>query len=189
MASRDGTLRALRRACAADPRDAGLWTRYARELERARARGGREDLREAYALALVRTGRQAEAARLLGIRWEAEPEPHGGQLGWKQQVLDAAAVRALVDEDLRLLDPLRLLESFPRTRAGELRLNTTRILRRYRAHDPGQPHRRLALLAWTPGTATLWDRPEDQGQRQVTIALETRSHVSKVLPAAAWRDD
>jgi hypothetical protein len=184
----DRNLRELTRACAAAPRDLSLWTRYARELERAWSRARAPELRDRYALALVRTRRPAEAAQLLGIRWEANPAELGDTLYWKAEPLDAEALTALVDEDLRLIDPLRLLESFPRTKEGELRLNTTRYLRRYQAHDHDQPYRRLVLLAWTPGTSTHWHRPDDRGQRRITIGLETRSVRGTVLKPELWRD-
>ena len=89
--------------------------------------------------------------------------------------------------DVRAFEPERLARAFPRIAGGGYRLNTTRALRRFDASEVGAPHRRLLLVAWTPGAASLVGRPDDRGRRVVTIGLETRA--TEVVPFAPerWR--
>ncbi|MCO5169978.1 MAG: hypothetical protein M9894_26880 [Planctomycetes bacterium] len=164
----DDVLRALERALAADPGDRALRERVARE------RGRRGD--------------RAGACEALGIRWEPDALALPA-MGWGAHRLSVAEVSDLVKEDLAAFDPLALAAAFPRRRDGAFRGNTTRFLRRYRAHEAGSTRRRLVLLAWTPGTASLWARPEDRGRAVLTVSLETRSTYSPraLLPPEAWR--
>lgn len=156
--------------------------------------------------ALLRAGRREEAAPLLAVRWEAEldrlwalhggaeppppPQPSTwgpGTLAIEGRPILRAELERLLAPDLDRLDLLRLVAAFPRRQDGRWRLNTSRVLRRYPVHDLVAPHRRLVLLAWTPGTATLWDRPEDRGLALLTVSLVTRSTRGETLPEEAWR--
>lgn len=80
------------------------------------------------------------------------------------------------------------MAAFPRRRDGRWRLNTSRVLRRYPVHDLVAPHRHLVLLAWTPGTASFVDRPEDRGLHLLTVSLVTRSTRGEALPPESWRE-
>ena len=164
----DGSLRTLERALAAAPGDRALRERVAR--------------------AHLRAGAQGAACNALGVRWEADLA-RLPVLCWGIERLSRQALADLVDADLAAIDPVLLAASFPRRADGGWRGNTTRFLRRYKAHEPGSPGRRLLLFAWTPGTATLWDRPEDRGRDVLTIALATRTtyKAGKVLPVSSWR--
>ncbi|MBX3470506.1 MAG: hypothetical protein KF878_26870 [Planctomycetes bacterium] len=164
----DDALRALERALAAEPGDRVLRERVARER--------------------ARRGDRAGACAALAIRWEVDPLALPA-LGWGVRRLSVAEVAALVRDDLGAFDPLALAAAFPRRLDGAWRGNTARFLRRYRAHEAGSSSRRLVLLAWTPGTASLWARPEDRGRAVLTVSLVTRSTYSPrgLLPPEAWR--
>jgi hypothetical protein len=178
----DQELRELQRAYRADPRDEGVARRYLRLLDR----GGDRD--EAVRVRF-RLGERVEACADVEIRWEAD-DPWKGlarPLGWGGRVLTRADLEAKVGDDLVHFDPVALADAWPKTKAGLLRLNTTLFLRRYQAYEDGAHHRRLYLLAWTPGTSSNVSRPEDAGRRQITVALETRSTRRPPLPAEQWR--
>lgn len=164
----DDTVRALERALDASPGD--------------------QALRERLARAHLRRGDVAAACAALGVRWETDPRALPA-LAWGTVRLGLDEVTAMVRDDLAALDPLRLAAAFPRRGDGAWRGNTTRFLRRYRAHEVPAPKRRLVLIAWTPGTASLWERPEDAGRSVLTISLATRSTYSprSLLPPTAWR--
>jgi hypothetical protein len=179
----DADLRSLERAYWTDPDDPRVARRYLAALRRA----GRAKLA---AQVRFRLGERTEACAELGIRWEAERPPttsYGHQLQWRGKSLSPGAVRELVAEDLAAFDPTRLAASWPTRKDGSFRLNTTQFLRRYPAHESDAPHRRLILIAWTPGTSTLYERPEDRGKHLITVGLETRSTRKKLLDPARWR--
>jgi hypothetical protein len=164
-----------------------------RELERALdTHPGDDELRQRYLYELLRAGYRDRVCELLSLRWEASAEHAHGlhpNLAWEGVRLGLDGIRDLVADDLRNLDLVLLAANFPRLKNGGYRLNCTRFLRRYPAHDTDGKHRRLWLLAWTPGTAMLWERPEDRGKRVMTLALETRSTHGTRLPLSAWRGD
>lgn len=164
----DDTVRALERALDASPGDHALRERLAR--------------------AHLRRGDVAAACASLGVRWETDVRALPA-LAWGTVRLSVDEVAALVRDDLAAFDPLRLAAAFPRRRDGAWRGNTARFLRRYRAHEVPTPNRRLVLMAWTPGTASLWARPEDAGRSILTVSLVTRSTYSprSLLPESSWR--
>ena len=203
MNSPDARLRDLERTCASDPLDLEQLDRYLSGLRRTgrdtavlpllerafAAAPQRAALRARYARALARAGRLAEACDLYAIRWEADPE-----LAFRRYPLELRGQRVLLPElieltspDLRAFDPVALAEHFPRRADGRFRLNTTRMLQRYRVHEEGAPHRRLQLIAWSPGTASLIDRPQDRGKSIVTVGIETRSTQARTLKPHEWR--
>lgn len=157
-----------------------------RRLERDLARApGDSATAGLLARALLRLGRTADACLALGLRWEV-PSGRLDGLAWGRTDLDPEAVRALVAADLAAFDPLRLAAHFPRRADGRYRLNVTRTLRRYRAHERGAPHRRLHLLAWTSGTGSDW-HGHLRGKHLVMIELATRATRAVTLPHACWR--
>ena len=128
-----------------------------RRLERAhRANPSDEATRDRYVGALLRAGDVPTACAALSIRWEADAAKLEN-LWWRKQRLTSESLRALVADDLRAFDPLRLAASWSRRKDGAYRMNTTQFRRRYKAHEAGAEHRRLILIAWTPGTSS---RPE-----------------------------
>lgn len=164
----DHTVRALQHALAAAPGDRALRERLAR--------------------AHLRAGAPEAACGVLGVRWEVDL----GRLPalcWGARALGPDDLAALVEADLAALDPIAVSAAFPRRADGERRRNTTRFLRRYRAHEVGKAGRRLVLLAWTPGTASLWERPEDRGRDVLTIGLAPRTtyREDRALPPSVWR--
>lgn len=207
MVSPDADLRRLERALRSAPSDAALRDRYLRLL----ARAGRtveaafayrdaDRLEEAppevladASRQLMTSGRQVEACGLFGIRWAVDLRtlvaPGGDALHWRKGPIDAAGLARMVGADLARFAPQRLAEHFPRRQDGRYRLNTTRWLARYKAHERRAPHRRLIFIAWTPGTANVHARPEDQGKHIVTVALETRSFRGTVLEPDQWGRD
>lgn len=165
----DDTVRALERALAASPGDRALGERLAR--------------------AHLRLGDVSAASAALGLRWETDPGALPA-MAWGVRRLSVAEVTDLVREDLAAFDPLLLTAAFPRRRRdGAWRGNTTRFLRCYKAHEVPSPARRLVLVAWTPGTASLQERPEDAGKSLLTVSLATRSTYTprRLLPPSAWR--
>lgn len=161
-----------------------------RALERALdASPGDQVLRERLARAHLRRGDVGAACAALGLRWETDVRALPA-LAWGTRRMNTDEVLALVREDLAAFDPLRLAAAFPRRQDGAWRGNTTRFLRRYRAHEVPSPKRRLVLVAWTPGTASLWERPEDAGRSVLTVSLATRSTYTprSLLPVSDWRN-
>jgi hypothetical protein len=157
-----------------------------RALER-EVSSGDATSRERLASMLVRFGKRVDACRALGIRWEVDPEKLL-DLAWNEHRLSTTEVEDMVQSDVEALDPVRLAHHFPKRQDGDFRGNTTRFLARYRAHARRAPSRRLVLLAWTPGTSSLYQRPEDRGTNVLTIALALRSTFSRktLLPASSW---
>jgi hypothetical protein len=160
-----------------------------RDLQRALAAApGDRALRERLARAHLRAGAPEAACATLGVRWEVDLTRLPA-LAWGSRPLAPDEVQALVEADLAALDPVAVSAAFPRRADGAWRLNATRFLRRYRAHEPGQPGRRLVLFAWTPGTASLWERPDDRGRDVLTIGLATRTtyREDRAWAARLWR--
>lgn len=158
-----------------------------RTLERALAASpGDRSLRERLASLLVRRGEQPRACELLGMRWELESRAlRPGRLEWRERELAPSEVDALVQDDLAAFDPLALAAAFPRRSDGAWHGNRTVFLRRYPAHERRAPHRRLLLLAWTPGCANA--RKDYRGVIVVTVDTRSTFRPSKLLPPGAWR--
>lgn len=180
----DASLRNLERAFWADPTDENVGRRYVRALHRAG-----ED--ERAASVLFRVGDRVEACKELGIRWEADaPSAAAGRsthFWWRKRKLTPDELQAMIAKELASFDPVCLAQHWPRRLDGVFRLNTALPIQRYRAHELDAPHRRLTLLAWTPGTATLWERPKDRGKHIITVSLETRSTRKKLLDPKLWQ--
>ncbi len=167
-AAGDAELRRLERAWRASPQDEALAARYSR--------------------ALVRAERLLEACALFRIRWEATLDRLLARrpLFWRDRELTTDELAAMIAPALARFAPDRLARAFPRRADGRYRLNTTRFLARYRAHEEQGRSRRLYLIAWTPGTASLWRRPDDRGRDVLTVGLETRSTRGPLLDPEDW---
>jgi hypothetical protein len=177
----DADLRRLERACSTDPSDPALGRRYARSLVRAGLHGQA-------AAVLYEIGDRVAQCEAFAIRWEADlAKLRLPKLAQRRRHLRRPAINSIVEDDLRHFDPELLAKHWPRRKDGEYRLNTTLFLRRFPLCELESPHRKLILVAFTPGTATLWDRPEDRGKHLITVALETRSTHKKPLPPRQWR--
>ncbi|OIP40464.1 MAG: hypothetical protein AUK47_08465 [Deltaproteobacteria bacterium CG2_30_63_29] len=133
---------------------------------------------------LFDNGRRVEAGQLLSIRWEIDLKKL--DLTWRGRHLEPEDIDEIVRDDLAQVDLVRLAASFPRRKDGHYLLNTSRTICRYRAHQTGEEHRKLMLLAYTPGTSTCYDRPKDRGKHLLTVTLETRATRPHKLPSEAW---
>lgn len=136
---------------------------------------------------LERHGERNRACQLLHMRWRWDLDQIP-PLYWGRERLQRDQIEDLIRDDRNEIDVVRLYTSFPRRGDGLPTKNRTFYLARYRAHLRHQRYRRLVLVAWTQGSASLVDHPEDRELNTPTITVELgiRTQKKKPWPRRLW---